>query len=70
MIDKTVEKMKKKIRKLDWYQKLNLMDWLNNWYSDYKEEQDRLLEEEYAEYKEDNCICKYDMNNVNCPECY
>ena len=65
MNDKKVENIKKKIRKLDWYQKVNLMDWLNNWYADFKEEENRLLEEE-----KDECICRYDENNVYCPVCY
>lgn len=45
MIDRKVEKIKRKLRKLHWYQKIQLMDWLNAWYSDVKEQQ-RLEEEE------------------------
>ena len=32
MIDRKVEKMKKKLRKLTWYQKLEIRHWLNTWY--------------------------------------
>ena len=46
MIDRKVEKIKRKLRKLHWYQKIQLMDWLNDWYSDVQEQQ-RLEEEEY-----------------------
>ena len=45
MRDKKVEKLKVKLRKLHWYQKIRLMDWLNAWYSDVKEQQ-RLEAEE------------------------
>ncbi len=47
MIDRKVEKLKSKLRKLHWYQKIQLMDWLNSWYSDVKEQQ--RLEEEQCE---------------------
>ena len=39
MNDKTVHKMKKKIRKLKWDQRIELMDWMNMWYSALKEEE-------------------------------
>jgi hypothetical protein len=39
MIDMKAEKIKKKIRKMTWHQKLILMDWLNAWYSALKEEE-------------------------------
>ncbi len=45
-MDKKVRKIQAKIRKMSWYQKLMLMDWMNAWYSDYKEQQ-RLDQEEY-----------------------
>lgn len=45
MSDKKVRKLQRKIRKLHWYQKMILMDWMNAWYSDVKEQQ-RLEEEE------------------------
>ena len=35
----SVEKMKKKIRKMSYHEKLELMDWLNGWYSYLKEEE-------------------------------
>ena len=34
-----VEKMKRKIRKMNYRQKLQLMDWLNSWYSYYNNEE-------------------------------
>lgn len=40
MNDKTVHKMKRKIRKLSWYQRIELMDWMNMWYSAMKEEEE------------------------------
>ena len=45
MNDKNIRKLQKRIRKLHWYQKMILMDWMNAWYSDMKE-QERLEEEE------------------------
>ena len=32
-INMKVEKIKKKLRKLEYNEKIELMDWLNNWYS-------------------------------------
>tara|TARA_Y100000004_G_scaffold70435_2_gene79177 strand:+ start:2110 stop:2241 length:132 start_codon:yes stop_codon:yes gene_type:complete len=43
MIDRKVERMKKRLRKLTWYQKLHLRAWLNTWYD---EEYKKTLEEE------------------------
>lgn len=40
-----LRKLQRKIRKLHWYQKTQLMDWLNAWWSDVKE-QERLEAEE------------------------
>ena len=45
MIDMKVEKLKRKVRKMTFHQKVELMDWLNTWYSDLKEQQ-RLEDEE------------------------
>ena len=33
MIDMKVEKLKRKIRKMDYWQRYELMDWLNLWYA-------------------------------------
>ena len=33
-----VRKLQRKIRKLHWYQRMILMDWMNAWYSDIKEQ--------------------------------
>jgi ribosome modulation factor len=40
MIDKKVEKIKKKLRKLHWYQKQELRDWLNAWYSAMRDKEE------------------------------
>jgi len=40
MIDKRVEKIKRKIRKFRFWQKIELMDWLNTWYAYYSEEEE------------------------------
>ena len=47
MYNRKIEKFKKKIRKLNYYDKLILMDWLVDWYewekwnaSQYKEEEE------------------------------
>ena len=50
-MDKKTRRIQAKIRKLTWHQKLILMDWINAWYSDYKEEQ-RKIYEEYLEEQE------------------
>ena len=34
-------KLKRKIRKLDYYDRIDLMDWMNRWYEAMKEEQER-----------------------------
>lgn len=40
MNDKVVHKLKKKIRKLKYWQRIELMDWLNSWYSAEQEEEE------------------------------
>ncbi len=50
-MDKKVRRMQAKIRKMTWYQKLILRDWINNWYSDYIE-QERLDYEQWARDEE------------------
>jgi len=37
---KKVEKIKRKIRELEYYERYELMDWLNSWYAAVKEEQE------------------------------
>ena len=44
MSDRKVRKLQRKIRKLHWYQRMILRDWMNAWYSDIKEQ--RRMEEE------------------------
>ena len=34
-------KIQRKIRKLDYYDRIDLMDWMNRWYEAMKEEQER-----------------------------
>ena len=34
-------KLQRKIRKLDYYDRIDLMDWMNRWYEAMKEEQER-----------------------------
>ena len=46
MIDKKVEKLKRKFRRLEYWQRIELMDWLNSWYAAVKEE--RELDEEMS----------------------
>jgi len=44
---RTVRKLQKKIRRLHWYDRILLMDWMNAWYSDMKEQE--ILEAEECE---------------------
>jgi len=46
MNDKVIRKMLKRLRKLDFGQRILLMEWLNAWYSDMKENQRRMEDEE------------------------
>lgn len=48
-MDRKTRRIQAKIRKLTWHQKLILMDWMNAWYSDYKEQ----ARKEYEEYMEE-----------------
>ena len=50
-MDRKVRKIQARIRKMSWHQKLILLDWINAWYSDYKEQQ-RLDYEQYMEEEE------------------
>ena len=52
-MDKKVQRLQAKIRKMTWYHKLILMDWLNAWYSDYKEQQELAQEEYYRMLEEE-----------------
>ena len=40
MIDMKVEKLKKKLRKMKYHQRIELMDWLNAWYAFDKEREE------------------------------
>ena len=46
MRDKKVEKLKRKFRRLEYWQRIELMDWFNSWYAAVKEE--RELDEEMS----------------------
>lgn len=50
-MERKIRLIQRKIRKLHWHEKLVLRDWINAWYSDYKEEQ-RKIYEEYLEEQE------------------
>lgn len=45
MNDKQVNRVKRVVRKMSYWQRIELMDWMNAWYCDYKE-QKRLEYEE------------------------
>jgi len=40
-MNRRVRKLKKKMRRLDWWERMELMDWNNAWYADRKEQQRR-----------------------------
>jgi len=44
-MDRKIRQIQAKIRKLSWHQKLVFMDWINAWYSDYKEQARKEYEE-------------------------
>ena len=67
--EKPVRRVLDRLRKMNYWQRIIVMDWLNGWYSDYKE-QEELNAQEYEDDERNDCICKYDENNPNCPECY
>ena len=48
-MDKKIRKLQAKIRKLSWYDKIVLMDWINAWYTDYKIQQENELKQMYGE---------------------
>ena len=50
-MDKKFKKILDKIRKMSFHDKLILMDWLNAWYDDYKEQQE-LDQEQYYQMLE------------------
>ena len=51
IMDKKFKKILNKIRKMSFHDKLILMDWLNAWYDDYKEQQE-LDQEQYYQMLE------------------
>ena len=40
MINIRVEQLKRKIRRMKWHQRIELMDWMNAWYAAIKEEEE------------------------------
>ena len=65
MKDKLVEKALKIFRKATYYQRIQLRDWLNNWYEYEKQEKAEYLEEE-----QDNCSCRDGEINLYCQWCF
>lgn len=45
MNDKQVNRVKRVVRKMSYWQRIELMDWMNAWYSDYKDQERRENEE-------------------------
>jgi len=54
----SVEKMKKKIRKMSVKEKLELMNWLNTWYSYLKEEENNEMCCLQCFEEIEDCVCK------------
>ena len=48
-MNRKMRKMQRIIRKMTWYQRIELMDWMNAWYASYKAEQRLAYLEEYGE---------------------
>jgi len=46
MSDRIIRKLQRKIRKLDYPDRMYLRDWMNQWYEAMKEEQEMQREEE------------------------
>jgi hypothetical protein len=65
MRDKQVEKIKKNLRQMNYWQRIEIMDWLKSWYAAVKEEEELEREEQ-----EEPCICIPDEPNVDCRWCY
>jgi len=36
-MSRKLRKLQKKIRRLEWWEKITLMDWMNEWYADRKQ---------------------------------
>ena len=62
---KPVRKTLNKIRKMNYWQRILIMDWLKDWYAYEKETEAAQLAEE-----PDLCICIPDEPNVDCEWCY
>jgi len=63
---KATRKVLDLLRKMNYWQRIMILDWLKGWYEDQEQLEQEQMEEDYR----DDCICKYDENNPNCPECY
>ena len=69
MSEKPVRRVLDRLRKMNYWQRITVMDWLNRWYSDYKE-QEELEAQQYADDMYDRCICREDHIDSGCPECF
>tara|TARA_R110001583_G_C5631601_1_gene407086 strand:+ start:1574 stop:1798 length:225 start_codon:yes stop_codon:yes gene_type:complete len=70
---KPVRRVLDRLRKLNYWQRIIVMDWLNGWYADVKEQEERELQEDddYIQAQmQDECICREDYIAVNCPGCF
>ena len=67
--EKPVRRVLDRLRKMNYWQRMMIRDWLNAWYSDYKE-QEELEAQQYADDMYDGCICREDHINSGCPECF
>ena len=67
--EKPVRRVLNRLRKMNYWQRMMIRDWLNAWYSDYKE-QEEIEAQEYADYMRDDCICREDHIDSGCPECF
>ncbi len=66
---KPVKRVLDRLRKMNYWQRIVVMDWLNGWYADVKE-QEQLEQEQMHADKRDDCICREDHIDSGCPECF
>ena len=65
-----VRKVLDRLRKMNYWQRIIVMDWLNGWYADVKEQEEIAYQEYMAEEERDDCICREDHIDSGCPECF
>ncbi len=66
---KPVKRVLDRLRKMNYWQRIVVMDWLNGWYADVKE-QEQLEQEQMHADERDDCICREDHIDSGCPECF